>query len=440
MTDSAAETSPASDESKAPGVADAVHGTPPFPGPTAIEGPHPRSGRPATSADDSVNATPWWSLHLLDNRFASLHGFRVLAIVSVVQYHVTFIFLESGLAMSRDFVSASLRISFGMDLFFLLSGFLIGSILLRSLDTTGGLDVGRFYLRRIFRTFPPYYVVLAYLALVTPLTPIQLRLLPFEVAYATNFVSQTTTDVVMFWGWSLALEEQFYLCAPALFWVLHRLRSDSARVGFLVFLALGALARRLWMLYRMGPWTDAALYTQLYFRTPTRYDAIVWGVLLALVYQRRGARIREILRAPAARAAVAIPSLGLLTVVFTPDIFGRASTQLVHVLSWGTLTSFMYFGFVPLLLQGEGLIARFFSARSFRQVSTLGYGVYLVHIPLAYRLLVPLTRGLLARGVPMVVAWPIGLASLLFASLVLAYVLHVLVEKPAMRFRERLTR
>ncbi len=382
---------------------------------------------------------PWWALDLLDNRYAALHGFRVFAIVSVVQYHVTWVLLESQIAMPTRFIQASLRTFFGMDLFFLLSGFLIGSILLRSLDTTGTLDLGRFYVRRIFRTFPPYYVVLAYLALVTPLSAVQRANLPYEVLYATNVVSKTHGDVVMFWGWSLALEEQFYLAIPGLFWVLHKLRTDRARIVLLVVLALGALVLRLYKLYFQGPWTDGELYSRLYFRTLTRYDALIWGVLLCLLVQRRGDRIRAWLAAPAARALVAIPSLGLLWLLHTPDLFGPASTQLVHVLSWGTLTSAMYYGFVLLLLQGEGWIARFFSAHVFRQIATLGYGVYLVHIPVCYGLLVPFMRTLLKQGVPVMLAWPLGLTLVLAASFLLAYVLHVVIEKPTLRWRQRLT-
>lgn len=382
---------------------------------------------------------PWWALDLLDNRYASLHGFRVLAIVSVVQYHVTWVLLESHVAMPAALIKASLRTLFGMDLFFLLSGFLIGSILLRSLDTTGKLDLGRFYVRRICRTFPPYYVVLAYLALVTPLSAVQRANLPYEVVYATNIVSKTHGDVIMFWGWSLALEEQFYLAVPGLFWVLHKLRTDRARVVLLVVLALGALALRLYKLYFQGPWTDGELYSRLYFRVLTRYDALVWGVLLCLIVQRWGDRIRAWLSAPSARALLAIPALGILWILHTPDLFGPAHTQLVHVLSWGTLTSVMYYAFVLLLLQGEGWLARFFSAHVFRQVGTLGYGVYLVHIPLCYGLLVPFMRSGAARSMPVVVAWVLGLVLVLATSFVLAYVLHVLVEKPTLRWRQRLT-
>ena len=95
------------------------------------------------------------SLELLDNRYPSLHGLRVLAIVSVVQFHVTWIFAgEQGIRLDRDFTASSLTVFFGMDLFFMLSGFLIGSILLRSLEKSGTQNLQRFYIRRISRTFP----------------------------------------------------------------------------------------------------------------------------------------------------------------------------------------------------------------------------------------------------------------------------------------------
>ncbi len=85
---------------------------------------------------------------------------------------------EQGVHLDGELVEMSQRIFFGMDLFFILSGFLIGSILLRSLQLSGTQNLRRFYLRRIFRTFPSYYVVLTLLALTTTLTADQRRHLP----------------------------------------------------------------------------------------------------------------------------------------------------------------------------------------------------------------------------------------------------------------------
>jgi peptidoglycan/LPS O-acetylase OafA/YrhL len=381
------------------------------------------------------------SLELLDNRYPSLHGLRVLAIVSVVQFHVTWIFAgEQGIRLDRDFTASSLTVFFGMDLFFMLSGFLIGLILLRALEKHGKQDLKRFYIRRISRTFPSYYVVLTFLALTTPLTASQLRHLPWEYVYGTNFMSLLRSDIIMFWGWSLALEEQFYLTVPLLFFVLHRMKSDRARLLLLVAVWAAALVIRLYVYVHRAPWTDLALYEALYFRPHTRFDTLVAGIVLAFVHHRWGDRIKRWLLHPFHRALLGLMSLSCLWLLIQPWMFGKEHVQLVHVFAWGSITSVMYFGWLLLLLHGDtaGWIHRALSWPIFRKIATLGYGVYLVHIPLCDHLIVPAARALEARHWPMAVVWPMALAGLMASSTALAYVMHVLIEKPSLRVRERL--
>jgi len=378
-------------------------------------------------------------LELLDNRYPSLHGIRVLAIISVVQFHVTWIFAaEQGIKIDQQFVTASLTVFFGMDLFFILSGFLIGSILLRALETSGTQNLRRFYIRRISRTFPPYYLVLTYLALTTALTASQLAHLPYEYIYATNFLSLLRVDIVMFWGWSLALEEQFYLTVPLLFFLLYRLKGDRARIAVLVAIWLSALAMRLFLYFHRGPWSDLALYEALYFRPHTRFDTLIAGILLAYVHRRYGDAITVWLKAPFHRALLSLSSLTCLWVLLQPWLFGVEHTQIVHVFAWGTLTSIMYFGWLLMLLHGDGWVHRALSHPIYRRIATLGYGVYLVHIPLLDNISVPVARALQQRQVPMLVIWPLSLGALMLGSLALAYVLHVLVEKPSLWIRQRL--
>ena len=381
----------------------------------------------------------FFALELLDNRYPALHGLRVLAIVTVVQYHVTAILSwEEHLALNKDMVDSSLAIFFGMDLFFVLSGFLIGSILLHSLEKPGGKTIRRFYMRRAFRTFPSYYVVLTVLALTSVLTVMQKKHLPFEYVYLSNFFDPTRTDLVMLWGWSLALEEQFYLVVPLLFLVLHFLRSDRLRVVFLSVLWSAALVTRIIIYLRhVGPWHDLEIYGALYFRTHTRYDTLVAGVLLALVHNRYGAKIGRWLGRPFSRALLALPSLACLWLLLRPWMFGDKYVQIVHLFAWGTITSVMYFGMLLLLLHGGGWIHRLLSANIFRRLATVGYGVYLVHIPLCDRLIVPLSRALDARHWPALAVWSVCLAALLVASFATGYVMHVIIEKPSMWLRNR---
>jgi peptidoglycan/LPS O-acetylase OafA/YrhL len=379
----------------------------------------------------------WLSLDLLDNRFPALHGVRVIAIISVVAYHVTWIFMgEQGILLDQDFFSQSLTVFFGMDLFFILSGFLIGSILLRSLRKDGTQDIKRFYLRRIFRTFPSYYLVLTVLAVAFPLTAMQKKHLIWEYVYGTNFLPLHRGQVIMFWGWSLALEEQFYLAVPLLFFVLNRLR-DRARLALLGSLWIAALVVRLVIFYRHRPWDDFILYGAIYFRTQTRFDTLVAGILLAFVHAQHGDAIAAWLKAPLHRAMLALPSLACLWVLLRPAMFGVENVQLLHMFAWGTITSVMYFGMVPLLLYGEGWIHRFLSAHVFRRTATLGYGVYLVHIPIIDHVMVPAARALQARHASMLWVWPLALTGTMVLSLAIGYALHVLVEKPSLRIRER---
>jgi peptidoglycan/LPS O-acetylase OafA/YrhL len=382
-------------------------------------------------------ASRWLDLELLDNRFPALHGLRVLAIISVVQFHVTWIFAgEQGIKLDPEFSAWSLTIFFGMDLFFILSGFLIGSILLRSLETDKSQNLKRFYIRRISRTFPPYYVVLTFLAFTTALTVTQRAHLPWEYAYGTNFISLQRTDVIMFWGWSLALEEQFYLTVPFLFFALGRLASDRARVSLLVALWLAALVIRLYLYFHRAPWTDLALYEALYFRPHTRFDTLVAGLVLALVYQKWREPIRVWLQDPLHRAYLGLTSLACLWLLLRPQMFGKEHVQLVHVFAWGTVTSVMYFAGLILLLFGDGSIIGWLSKPIFRRIATLGYGIYLTHIPVCDQIIVPAAKALDARHVPMVIVWPLSLAALLVLSLMFGYLLHVLVEKPSLRLRE----
>ncbi len=382
----------------------------------------------------------FFALDLLDNRFPALHGLRVLAIITVVQFHLTWIYGgEEKIPIDVDFMKGALTIFFGMDLFFMLSGFLIGSILLRSLQVQGSQQVGRFYLRRAFRTFPPYYIVLTLLAVTTALTQAQKHHLPYEYLYGTNFLwILDSRDVVMGWGWSLGLEEQFYLTVPLLFFLLYRMRTPRARFALLVTLWVSGLLVRLSIHLRHLHWSDDDFRRAIYFRTYTRYDTLVAGILLAFVHQEWQKPLTRWLKDPFHRALLAVPSLGCLWLLMRPLLFGKEHERLMQILSWGTLTTLMYFGWLLLLLYTDSWITRLLSHPTFRKIATLGYGVYLVHIPVLNRVLVPAAWALSRRHVPMVIIWPLSLVALMTLSLAVAYVLHLLIEKPSMWVRQKL--
>src|SRR5262249_30570782 len=162
------------------------------------------------------------------------------------------------------------------------------------------------------------YVVLTLLALFTTITAVQKRHLIWEYLYATNFIWLRRGNVIMFWAWSLALEEQFYLTVPLLFFLLYKLRSDRDRILLLSALWLSALVVRLVIFVHGRPWNDFILYGVLYFRTHTRFDTLVAGILLAVVHRRWREPIKKWLEKPFHRALLALPSLACLWLLLRP--------------------------------------------------------------------------------------------------------------------------
>jgi peptidoglycan/LPS O-acetylase OafA/YrhL len=396
---------------------------------------------PLTRATPQASAARgFFDLDLLDNRYPALHGMRVLVILSIVQYHVTLSFtFGHAIPMDHDWAATSLNLWFGMDLFFVLSGFLIGSILLRATES-GTSNIGRFYMRRAFRTFPSYYLILTLLAVGFKLTTPQRHHLWLEYMYLTNYgLPLVPGQLVMPWGWSLAIEEQFYLAVPFLFLLLYKVRSDRRRIAILLVMWVSALVVRGVVFLRHPGWNEVDLYNNIYYRTHCRFDTLVAGILLAYMHHRWRAPIARWLERPAARVAVALPTLACLWLLLQPWMFGEHELLWMHIVGWGTLTSLMYVGCTTLVLASTGgWIIQALAHPVMRRLATLGYGIYLVHLPICETVIVPVAAKLVEhRGWPMTVVWPLSVCCLFMMALGTSYALHLVVEKPCLRLRDR---
>lgn len=390
----------------------------------------------------------FWALSELANHFPALHGVRVLGILSVIQFHVTVALAEARLLKDVNFATFSTSVFFGMDLFFILSGFLIGTMLLY--EPTGKAaaagesprkknSILRFYARRSFRIFPLYYVTLLALVVLFPLTAAQKATLPYELVYLTNYRWLQRDTAVMMWGWSLAVEEHFYLAVPILLAGLRGLKTHRAKLSLLGVFFVSALIVRLVIYFRRdGEWTHLTSLHAMYIPTHARYDVLITGVFLAYVQKHFGADIKERLLAPKTRRAFFLA--GLLAMAFLLFPYPKSAHFFTRVFAWGTVTSLMYVPWLLLLLNSDGRAQRWLSQASFLRWATLGYGIYLVHIPLCEELLVPLAKVLVEKvGLTMFVVWPLSVWILFLMSAAVAYALHLLVEKPALALRDRWT-
>jgi len=376
----------------------------------------------------------WWQLTQLANHYPPLHGLRVIAVISVVQVHLSFLFGFAKLEMNPFAHQISQQIWFGMDCFFILSGFLIGSLLIRDGGTLSPRKLRRFYARRSFRIFPQYYVTLTLLLFIVPVSATQWQRLPFEYLYLTNYVSWHH-EPVMPWAWSLAVEEHFYLVVPFLLAMLTFIRGNRGRFTLLFALWLLGFAARLFAWKVQGIEGEDVVRT-VYVWTHTKMDILIAGIFIAYLQRYHADRMRAIYEHRWVRiVAVVFVVACVAFLTFSPQRL--LSPELYALFGYGTITSLMYIVLITWLLNHDGAFARFLGRPFFLRLATLGYGIYLVHLPVLAFFALPFAASLLRAGVPMAATWWLALAFGMTLAAGFAYVLHLIVDKPALLLRDR---
>jgi peptidoglycan/LPS O-acetylase OafA/YrhL len=222
------------------------------------------------------------------DRVPELDGVRGLAIIMVLVYHMVRLNPVTVDLPIFKYIARVAEMGWaGVDIFFVLSGFLITSILLRTKTEPGYFK--NFYARRILRIFPLYYTTITAIFLFIPLlSPEQAQstraMWPWYYLYVQNWGNAFNLISTSFYvgiTWSLAIEEQFYLVWPT---IVHKLDSKKlAWVGSgLVLLSLG-LRVLIVSVKRLRKMFD---YNKVfYFSTITRLDSLILGALLAIAFQ-----------------------------------------------------------------------------------------------------------------------------------------------------------
>jgi len=344
-------------------------------------------------------------------RIAGLDGLRALAIIAVLIFHLRPASLPGGFL--------------GVDVFFVISGFLITTLLVRELHTHRRIDLRQFWVRRARRLLPALVVVVgvstaAALAagqdLLVGIGRQVIGALTFsnnwvEIAAGSSYFHQTSPQLFLNF-WSLAVEEQFYLFWPLLFLLLMTLtRTGRQRVGILLVVAAGS-AIAMAVLYTPGQ--DA---TRVYYGTDTHLFGLMIGAALALSAAGRSSHL------PAApfwrlwrrgRVPLALLALGGLVALMvgldaeSPWAY-RGGILLAAVLTAAVIAA---------LPDGDNLITRIFSLRPLEWIGVRSYGIYLWHWPVillvgafAPRVVADSTGSWIQRGVALVVTVLLAAAS-----------------------------
>jgi peptidoglycan/LPS O-acetylase OafA/YrhL len=232
-----------------------------------------------------------------------LDGLRALSVAAVILYHGEISPFHAGF--------------FGVDVFFVISGYLITSLLLGEWNERGHIDLRQFYLRRARRLLPALFLMLLAVVLYARafLDPVQRTSVPGDVAASLLYVQNWH---LVFGGgyfggeslfrhlWSLAIEEQFYAIWPAVFAVVLARRGVAGRARLrssVVAVALVSIAAMAWTHRDFDP--DAL--NDAYLSTHTRAFTILAGVLLAFVWPAHKLRARR-------GATPVVDGLGLIAV------------------------------------------------------------------------------------------------------------------------------
>ncbi|GAA1802715.1 SGNH hydrolase domain-containing protein [Luedemannella flava] len=327
-----------------------------------------------------------------------IEGLRAVAVLLVVLHHAGVPMLDGGYV--------------GVDVFFVISGYLITTLLSQELHGTGRIRLSRFYARRATRLLPAAVLVIVVTVaaswLLMPTTRLRglagdaITSALYTVNYRTaaagiDYFQSTSPPSPLQHFWSLAVEEQFYLVWPVLLLLCARRR--RAVFWVLAAVAVGSLALSVWQTDRAAPWA--------YFGAHTRAWELAAGALLALTA----------LRLPAVASWVGLGAI--LTAAVTFD----AGTAFP-----GYAAALPVAGAALIIAAGPGRgAARLLDARPCQVIGRLSYGWYLWHWPVL--LIVPV-----ALRLPGSVALGLALSVL---ALGLAAVTHRLVENPV-RFRPSL--
>lgn len=325
----------------------------------------------------------------------ALDGLRALSVLVVVVLHAWPSILPGGWV--------------GVEVFFVLSGYLITALLLTEHDRTGTISLGRFYLRRVLRLLPALAVTIV-IALVLSLTvrpdlaALTERQAIAAALYVANwYVAAGHSGGLLNHTWSLSLEEQFYLVWPVLLWGLLAL--GGRRLAL-----IGAVAGiGLIFVHRLSMHSDA-----LYFRTDTRGDALLLGCAVALA-ERLGAFTHVRAHIVTACAIVGGVLLALTAATIASMTNAPADFTIVDLAAAAVVVAVAV---VPTAL------ARPLSWSPLVWVGQRSYGIYLLHFVVV---------GGLDRAP--------GLLTLMLAvplSLLAAGVSYRYVERPFLRMKGRL--
>ncbi len=364
----------------------------------------------------------------MQQRLSGLDTLRAVAIVIVLLYHYKVV-------VSREDTFGYLtQIGWmGVDLFFVLSGYLIGNQVLSAIANKDNFSLKTFYIRRLLRTLPNYYVVLAlYYIFPVALSGVSTAPLWQFLTFTQNF--EFKPMVTFSHSWSLCIEEQFYLVFPLIFMLLAK-RKNFVPLAWLTIIfgmLLGALNRLdAWHSYGGAATNFRDYYQHIYYSTFTRFDELLPGVAVAMIKNFHPNIFRHILQ----RANIMF-GLGVLVVATLFYLYPTYHiTKTAGSNPWLSSVGYSVLAIGFALLTCSALSAQSplgkLRVPGAAQLALWSYAIYLIHKPLFQLLIAPLT------DLNIDVKSSLGVLIIMLLSVAAGWLLFKWVETPFMQLRSK---
>jgi peptidoglycan/LPS O-acetylase OafA/YrhL len=363
-----------------------------------------------------------------NNRLHGLDTLRAIAIIIVLIYHYKVVVSSENLF---GFIS---QLGWtGVDLFFVLSGYLIGNQILSAISNKQDFSLKLFYIRRFLRTLPNYYFVLAlYFLFPVALSGTATAPLWSFLTFTQNLdmrAGETFTH-----SWSLCIEEQFYLIFPLIaLLIAHVKRSIALAWTALIGAILFAMFMRGFNWYAHG---EAAITGQpfmqyIYYPSFTRFDELLPGVAIALMKSFHPTAFANILRRGNTLLIVGLTCVGVMFYVFHNYAYIEGYGRTFQVVTFGYSFLAMSFGILVLAALSPNSILHKIRIPGAASLALWSYAIYLIHKPLFQVLKAPLTE----NGID--INTSIGVAIIMAVSVACGWMLYQFIETPFMNLRAR---